>query len=108
MQDDILYQHFTPREALTFAANLKLNHLTQDQRDQRIEQIIHDLGLQGCQNTVIGSVMKKTISGGERKRTAIGVELITDPSLILLDEPTSGLDSFKALQIVKMLKKLAA
>jgi len=51
--------------------------------------------------------MKKTISGGERKRTAIGVELITDPSLILLDEPTSGLDSFKALTIVKLLKRLA-
>ena len=46
---------------------------------------------------LIGSMFKKTISGGERKRTAIGVELITDPSIILLDEPTSGLDSFKAL-----------
>ena len=54
---------------------------------------------------MIGSVMQKTISGGERKRTAIGVELITDPSLLLLDEPTSGLDSFKALQIVKLLEK---
>jgi ABC-type multidrug transport system ATPase subunit len=51
--------------------------------------------------------MKKTISGGERKRTAIGVELITDPSLLLLDEPTSGLDSFKALQIVQLLQKQA-
>ena len=51
--------------------------------------------------------MQKTISGGERKRTAIGVELITNPSLILLDEPTSGLDSFKALQIVKLLKNLS-
>jgi len=51
--------------------------------------------------------MRKTISGGERKRTAIGVELITNPSLILLDEPTSGLDSFKALQIVQLLKRLA-
>lgn len=56
---------------------------------------------------LIGSAMQKTISGGERKRTAIGVELITDPSLLLLDEPTSGLDSFKALQIVKLLDRQA-
>ena len=63
--------------------------------------------MKNAQNTVIGSVLQKTISGGERKRTAIGVELITNPSLILFDEPTSGLDSFKAVQIVKLLKKLA-
>ena len=107
MQDDILYMHFTPREALEFAANLKLANLKPEERLQRVNTLIHDLGLEGCQNTVIGSVMNKTISGGERKRTAIGVELITDPSLILLDEPTSGLDSFKALTIVKLLKKLA-
>lgn len=55
----------------------------------------------------IGSTLKKLISGGERKRTSIGVELITDPSLILLDEATSGLDSFKALGIIKLLHKLA-
>ena len=55
----------------------------------------------------IGSSRKKLISGGERKRTAIGVELITDPSLILLDEPTSGLDSFKALEIVKLMRDQA-
>ena len=47
------------------------------------------------------------MSGGEKKRTAIGVELITDPSVILLDEPTSGLDSFNALKIVKILNKQA-
>ena len=45
MQDDILYMHFTPREALTFAANMKLQHLTQTQRDDRVEQLINDLGL---------------------------------------------------------------
>ena len=54
-----------------------------------------------------GSQMKKTISGGERKRTAIGVELITDPQVILLDEPTSGLDSHRASSIVMLLKRLA-
>lgn len=56
---------------------------------------------------MIGSVLKKTISGGERKRTSIGVELITDPSVILLDEPTSGLDSFMAKTICKLLQDLA-
>lgn len=48
MQDDILYEHFTPREALTFASNLKLGHLTQAQRDERVETLIKDLGLDGC------------------------------------------------------------
>jgi ABC-type multidrug transport system ATPase subunit len=56
---------------------------------------------------MIGSTEQKIISGGERKRTSIGVELITDPSVILLDEPTSGLDSFKATRIVKLLHNLA-
>jgi ABC-type multidrug transport system ATPase subunit len=51
--------------------------------------------------------LKKTISGGERKRTSIGVELLSNPSLILLDEPTSGLDSLKALQVIKILQKIA-
>lgn len=56
-----------------------------------------ELGLFQVADIQVGSVYRKTLSGGERKRTAIGIELITDPSLILLDEPTSGLDSFKAL-----------
>jgi len=62
-----------------------------------VKDLLEELGLTNVCDVLIGSVMQKTISGGERKRTAIGVELITDPSLILLDEPTSGLDSFKAL-----------
>ena len=70
-----------------------------------METILEELGLLQCADVMIGSVLQKTISGGERKRTAIGVELVTDPSLLLLDEPTSGLDSFKALQIVKLLDR---
>jgi ABC-type multidrug transport system ATPase subunit len=65
--------------------------------------LIEDLGLQSASDTICGSVLKKTISGGERKRTAIGVELITDPSIIFLDEPTSGLDSFMARKICEIL-----
>lgn len=61
-----------------------------------MEKLIKDLDLVKCKDTICGTIRRKTISGGERKRTSIGVELITDPSMILLDEPTSGLDSFMA------------
>ncbi len=92
MQDDIVFAYFTVKEALTFAARLKLT-VPEDVQDAKVRQLIIDLGLTECQDTMVGSVLKKLISGGERKRTAIGVELITDPKVILLDEPTSGLDS---------------
>jgi ABC-type multidrug transport system ATPase subunit len=69
--------------------------------------LINQLGLTGCRTSQVGDINRKVISGGERKRTAIGVELITNPSVLLLDEPTSGLDSFRALSIVKLLRKIA-
>ena len=69
--------------------------------------LLDQLGLADIRHSQIGDWRRKIISGGERKRTAIGVELITNPSVLLLDEPTSGLDSFRALSIVKFLKKLA-
>lgn len=77
--------------------------MPEDEQDKRVQQLIDDLGLTQVQDTECGSVRRKRISGGERKRTAIGVELITDPSIIFLDEPTSGLDSFRATSIVKLL-----
>mmetsp|Transcript_108726 Transcript_108726/g.150360 ORF Transcript_108726/g.150360 Transcript_108726/m.150360 type:complete len:129 (+) Transcript_108726:259-645(+) len=73
--------------------------------------LIDTMGLDLCKDTRIGggllSVGDKGISGGERKRTAIATELLSDPSLLLLDEPTSGLDSFKATGVCKTLNKLA-
>jgi len=69
--------------------------------------LIEDLGLAHCADTMIGSVEKKSLSGGERKRCSIGVELITDPQVVFLDEPTSGLDSFTSLKICQLLKRLA-
>ena len=99
MQDDIVFSYFTVREALTFAAKFKLD-ITPEEIQICVESLIEDLGLSKCADTRVGTVSKKTISGGERKRCAIGIELITDPQIVLLDEPTSGLDSFTALKIV--------
>jgi ABC-type multidrug transport system ATPase subunit len=106
MQDDIIFRYFTVREALTFAARLKLK-IPEAEQDLKITKLIDELGLSHVADSMVGSTLKKVISGGERKRTAIGVELITDPSVILLDEPTSGLDSFTAVKICKILQKLA-
>lgn len=75
---------------------------------KRVDQIISELRLSKCQNTKIGGPLVKGVSGGERKRTSIGVELITDPSLIFLDEPTTGLDSFTATSVMETLKELAS
>ena len=64
--------------------------------------IISVLGLEQCADTRIGSIKVSGISGGERKRTAIGVELISSPTILFLDEPTSGLDSYAAYNVVKV------
>ena len=106
MQDDVLFPYFTVREAMTFAARLRLK-VSEEEQDLKVQSLIKELDLAKCADTIVGSVLKKTISGGERKRAAIGVELITDPSVILLDEPTSGIDSFMAKVICKLLQKLA-
>lgn len=105
-QDDILFQTMTVRECLEFAAKLKLKG-THAQQIQRADEIIKELRLNKCQNTKIGGPLVKGVSGGERKRTSIGVELITDPQLIFLDEPTTGLDSFTATSVIETLRDLA-
>ena len=69
-----------------------------------VERILRRLGLQGCKNTNVGGFMRKGLSGGERKRTSIGYEMITEPSLLMLDEPTSGLDSHTSMLLVQMLR----
>ena len=102
MQDDILYRYFTVEEAFEFAARLKLNSKISEQ-NKRMKQLMKELGLWEIRTSLVGDAQMKVISGGERKRTAIGVEMITDPQVLLLDEPTSGLDSFKAESIVLFL-----
>eukprot|EP01118_Nematostelium_gracile_P014681 TRINITY_DN5780_c0_g1_i1.p1 TRINITY_DN5780_c0_g1~~TRINITY_DN5780_c0_g1_i1.p1 ORF type:complete len:650 (-),score=148.57 TRINITY_DN5780_c0_g1_i1:3-1952(-) len=109
MQDDIMLGSSTGRELLQFAANLRMGEeFTQQQRVERVDALIKELGLQNCENTRVGTPGEsRGVSGGERKRIAIGMELVTNPSLLFLDEPTSGLDSYTAEKVIETLRKLA-
>ncbi|GLT32175.1 hypothetical protein SLA2020_068610 [Shorea laevis] len=108
MQDDVAFPHLTVKETLTYAALLHLpSTLTLKQKKGRAMDVINELGLERCQNTMIGGAFVRGISGGERKRVCIGTEILFNPSLLFLDEPTSGLDSTTALWIVQMLQDIA-
>ena len=96
----------TPKELLTFACRMR-TCLSSAEIESRVESLIESLQIQSCQDTYVGDHMIKGISGGERKRTSIGYELITNPHILFLDEPTSGLDSSTALSVIKMLRKEA-
>ncbi|XP_048226254.1 ABC transporter G family member 22 isoform X3 [Ricinus communis] len=107
-QDDVLFPHLTVKETLTYAARLRLpKTLTREQKEKRALDVIYELGLERCQDTMIGGSFVRGVSGGERKRVCIGNEIIINPSLLFLDEPTSGLDSTTALRIVQMLQDIA-
>ena len=88
MQEDALFPTQTPREALMFSAALRLpKSYTQAQRVAIVENIIAALGLSKCADTLIGGALVRGISGGEKKRVAIGVELVR---VVLLPEPPSA------------------
>ncbi|XP_029911937.1 broad substrate specificity ATP-binding cassette transporter ABCG2b [Myripristis murdjan] len=109
VQDDILMGTLSVRENLLFSANLRLNprHHSSSDKQSRVDAIIQDLGLTDCADTKIGTEFLRGVSGGERKRCSIGMELITSPSLLFLDEPTTGLDSNTANCIISLLHKLS-
>ena len=105
-QDDIVHAQLTVREALYFTAKLRTD-LTDPEIEQRIDTVLNNLGIQDKKNTVIGSPEKKVLSGGQRKRVNIAMELIAEAPVVFLDEPTSGLSSYDAENVVQVLKKLA-
>lgn len=108
MQQDILLPTLTVRETLRYAADLRLPPpTTQEERRKVVEEVILELGLKECADTRIGNSQHKGCSGGEKRRTSIGVQLLSNPSVLFLDEPTTGLDATSAFQLVRTLKGLA-
>ena len=105
-QDDILFTSMTPREILDFSAGMTLR-ISPENKKMLVDQTLKELGLNACADTVVGGLMTRGLSGGEKKRTSVGMELICNPSVLFLDEPTTGLDSFIALQIIELLVSIA-
>ncbi|KAI0502461.1 hypothetical protein KFK09_017414 [Dendrobium nobile] len=107
-QDDVLFPQLTVEETLVFAAFLRLpKNMTRQHKYSKADAIIKQLSLERCRHTKVGGTFVRGISGGERKRTSIGYEILVDPSLLFLDEPTSGLDSASANKLLRVLQSLA-
>uniref|UniRef100_A0A4W3GDY1 ATP-binding cassette sub-family G member 2-like n=1 Tax=Callorhinchus milii TaxID=7868 RepID=A0A4W3GDY1_CALMI len=108
VQDDVVMGTLTVKENLLFSAALRLpNSISFKEKEERVDQVISELGLTKVANSKVGTEMVRGVSGGERKRTNIGMELITEPPVLFLDEPTTGLDSSTANAVLILLKRLS-
>ena len=105
-QDDLLIEELTVYQNLYFNARLCFNNLNADALDKLVKKILEDLGLSQIKDQKVGNPLEKVISGGERKRLNIGLELLRQPSIIFFDEPTSGLSSRDSENIMGLLKEL--
>ena len=107
-QDDLLHPELTVKEAISYSAKFRLpSDYSDEEIERRVQQTMKDLGLDHLANTIIGSPIKKVLSGGQRKRVNIALELVTDPALMFLDEPTSGLAADDTVALIDLLAGLA-
>jgi ABC-type multidrug transport system ATPase subunit/pSer/pThr/pTyr-binding forkhead associated (FHA) protein len=106
-QDDLVHPELTVFEAVKYSAKFRLPpDYSDDEIDARVEQTLKDLGLDGVKNLMIGRPEKKILSGGQRKRVNIALELVTDPVILFLDEPTSGLAADDTTALIELLANL--
>ncbi|KAL3921731.1 MAG: hypothetical protein SGILL_002591 [Bacillariaceae sp.] len=106
-QDDIVYAELTVRENLIYSGKFRLPKATPiEEIEELADETLASLGLSRVANSPVGDIRRRGVSGGERKRVSIGIELMALPSILFLDEPTSGLDASSALLVMKGLKHL--
>ncbi len=106
-QEDAFDEHLTIAENLQFAAAIRSPHLSQRDRTRRLESKLVELGLSERRDSVVGSPVKKTLSGGERKRLNIGLDMIGSSDVYLFDEPTSGLSSKDSEHVIEIIRGMA-
>lgn len=107
-QDDIVHGNLTVQENLWFNARCRLSaEMSQAEKVLVVERVIDALGLQPVRDSLVGTVEQRGISGGQRKRVNVGLEMVMEPSVLILDEPTSGLDSASSLLLLRALRREA-
>ncbi|XHR30277.1 MAG: ATP-binding cassette domain-containing protein [Chthoniobacteraceae bacterium] len=106
-QDDAFDEHLTIAENLDFAAAIRAPHLSARDRARRIDTKLVELGLSERRDSIVGSPMRKILSGGERKRLNIGLDMIGGADVFLFDEPTSGLSSKDAEHVIEIIRSMA-
>ncbi len=106
-QDDLLIEELTVYQNLYYNAKLCFANLNETEIDFRVMKVLEDLGLDQRKDLKVGSVLDKKISGGQRKRLNIALELVRQPAILFLDEPTSGLSSRDSENVIDLLKELS-
>ncbi|CAN4120983.1 unnamed protein product [Withania somnifera] len=107
-QEDTLLGTLTPRETITYSAHLRLpTSMTKEEVNDIVEGTIMEMGLGDCADRLVGNWQLRGISGGEKKRLSIALEILVRPRILFLDEPTTGLDSASAFFVVQALKNIS-
>lgn len=106
-QDDLLIEELTVYQNLYYNAKLCFSNFTEEELHKRVMEVLENLGLDQRKDLTVGSVLDKKISGGQRKRLNIALELIREPAILFLDEPTSGLSSRDSENVIDLLKELS-
>ncbi len=104
-QDDLLIEELTVFQNLWYTARLCFANLSDVEIKQRVDQVLEELDLKKISHLTVGSPLHKSISGGQRKRLNIALELIREPAILYLDEPTSGLSSSDSEKVIMLLKE---